>query len=224
MKERAMPRRHSFRVTGSGRSLAAILCSLFVMLLASEARALNPDRSLAQYQHTVWLQGNGAPADVHAFAQTPDGLLWMATATGLFRFDGTHFDLIESLGGVALPTASAQSVATDRSGHLWIGGWPLTGSASGKVNATNEAFEDRFVFAVTARNGKLTHISSTSTPGPCTRRTEGRIPVGVVPAVRRYCPCKEVSPHASHSWQAARSSHTQPRRSSRCTNDQRSPN
>jgi uncharacterized protein len=34
----------------------------------------------------------------------------------------------------------------------------VVGFASGKVKATNRAFEDHFVFAITVRNGKLTNI------------------------------------------------------------------
>jgi ketosteroid isomerase-like protein len=34
----------------------------------------------------------------------------------------------------------------------------VVGFATGKVKATNRAFEDHFVFAVTVRNGKLTNI------------------------------------------------------------------
>jgi uncharacterized protein len=32
------------------------------------------------------------------------------------------------------------------------------GFAKGKITATNRTFEDHFVFAITVRNGKLTHI------------------------------------------------------------------
>ena len=33
------------------------------------------------------------PGPVRAIAQTPDGYLWLATNTGLFRFDGIRFVL-----------------------------------------------------------------------------------------------------------------------------------
>lgn len=34
----------------------------------------------------------------------------------------------------------------------------MVGYATGRVKATNKAFEDHFVFAITVRNGKLTNI------------------------------------------------------------------
>jgi ketosteroid isomerase-like protein len=39
----------------------------------------------------------------------------------------------------------------------------LVGFAKGKVKATNKAFEDDWVFAITVRNGKLTNIREYST-------------------------------------------------------------
>jgi uncharacterized protein len=34
----------------------------------------------------------------------------------------------------------------------------VIGVATGRIKATNKTFEDRWVFAITVRNGKLTHI------------------------------------------------------------------
>src|SRR5580692_6023639 len=49
------------------------------------------DRNLAHLRHTAWTFKDGAPAEIYSLAQTPDGFLWLGTASGLFRFDGIRF-------------------------------------------------------------------------------------------------------------------------------------
>ncbi len=47
---------------------------------------------LAGYTRQVWQVSDGLPEQtVQAFAQTPDGYLWIGTTGGLVRFDGAHF-------------------------------------------------------------------------------------------------------------------------------------
>jgi hypothetical protein len=49
-----------------------------------------------QVGHDVWTFKEGAPETISALAQTADGYLWVGTATGLFRFDGTRFEPFHS--------------------------------------------------------------------------------------------------------------------------------
>jgi ligand-binding sensor domain-containing protein len=49
------------------------------------------DRNLAHLRHTAWAFKDGAPAEIYSLAQTPDGSLWLGTASGLVRFDGIRF-------------------------------------------------------------------------------------------------------------------------------------
>ncbi|WAC71902.1 histidine kinase [Roseateles sp. SL47] len=42
-------------------------------------------------EHFAWTDTRGAPGDVSAIAQSPEGLLWLATDRGLVRFDGENF-------------------------------------------------------------------------------------------------------------------------------------
>jgi len=61
---------------------------------------------------------DGAPASAYAFAQTPDGFLWVGTATGLYRYDGASFSQpwAGHLSGVAIVSLLAEA-----NGDLWIG-------------------------------------------------------------------------------------------------------
>ncbi len=51
--------------------------------------ALDPKRPLEQYIHDQWGEEQGYPGGaVTAFAETPDGYLWIGADKGLIRFDG----------------------------------------------------------------------------------------------------------------------------------------
>ena len=66
------------------------------LIAALPVLALNPDKSLLQYNCRAWTRQNGLPANgVKAIAQTRDGYLWLGTAQGLVRFDGVEFKLAE---------------------------------------------------------------------------------------------------------------------------------
>jgi ligand-binding sensor domain-containing protein len=66
------------------------LCVIGWTLLAicPRASALNPSLDISQYAHTAWTARDGFIGGVVAFAQTPDGYLWLGGPGGLFRFDG----------------------------------------------------------------------------------------------------------------------------------------
>ncbi|WP_426336930.1 sensor histidine kinase [Pseudoduganella sp. R-31] len=98
------------------RSLIAALA-----LAASCATQAAPARLLADYTHTAWTRLQGAPSDVVKFAQTRDGWLWIASPGGLHRFDGAHFERIESLAGHRLQSTSTMGLLATRDGGLWIG-------------------------------------------------------------------------------------------------------
>ena len=42
----------------------------------------------------------GAPGQIHAFAQTSDGYLWIAAPDGLYRFDGVSFERYKPRTGI----------------------------------------------------------------------------------------------------------------------------
>jgi len=94
-------------------TILAVLCpSLFGQ--APSAAKLHVGRDL-------WGFKEGAPETVIGLAQTSDGFLWLATPTGLFRFDGTRFELFHSPFGDHLLSTSIYSLFAPPSGGLWIG-------------------------------------------------------------------------------------------------------
>ena len=99
-----------------------------VPVIASTVRAnttvvanLSPRRRLSQYAHTAWTAKDGIPPPIRAIAQTPDGYLWLASGTGLYRFDGIRFVAWESLSSESLPSTTIWSLNVSPDGSLWIG-------------------------------------------------------------------------------------------------------
>ena len=80
-----------------------------------------PSRLLSDYTHNTWNGLNGAPNDVLKFAQTTDGWLWMATPTGLFRFDGIRFERMDKVQGHPLQSSNVLGLLGTPDGSLWVG-------------------------------------------------------------------------------------------------------
>src|SRR5258705_7838345 len=97
-------------------------CFLLVLFLASAVFALNPDRQISQYGHTVWrIQDGFFGGPVRSITQTTDGYIWVGTEAGLFRFDGVRFVSWSSQEVEQLPSTSITDLLGARDGSLWIG-------------------------------------------------------------------------------------------------------
>jgi signal transduction histidine kinase/streptogramin lyase len=118
---------------------AFFLCALFLSL-AARAEAFRPD-----YTHTTWRATDGAPLDIRSIAQTPDGMLWVGSTTGLYRFDGIEFKRF-SVSGMRLTLGRIQVLVARPSGELWI------------------ADDDDGLFVL--REGKLSDIAPAAGNGP----------------------------------------------------------
>ena len=100
--------------------LATVLASLLLVALP-RALALDPDRRISQYGHTVWRIQDGAISPPTNIAQTTDGFLWITTAQGLMRFDGVRFMPWQPPQGQNLPGTHFSAIFGSRDGSLWIG-------------------------------------------------------------------------------------------------------
>jgi signal transduction histidine kinase/ligand-binding sensor domain-containing protein len=81
-----------------------------------------------QLQHDSWRFKDGAPDNVRALAQTSDGFLWVGSSAGLYRFDGSKFELFRSPFREDLLSTNISSLCALPSGGLWVG--YLSGGAS----------------------------------------------------------------------------------------------
>ncbi|WP_155893957.1 sensor histidine kinase [Cystobacter fuscus] len=77
--------------------------------------------SLAHMHHTAWTERDGAPGNAYGLAQTPDGMLWIGSPLGLYRFDGVRFELYTAPDTGRPLTDEAYRLYVGRSGELWIG-------------------------------------------------------------------------------------------------------
>ena len=65
---------------------------LGILLVGAQALALDPSKTVFQYNIQTWNRQNGLPFNrISSIVQTPDDYLWMGTQNGLIRFDGIDF-------------------------------------------------------------------------------------------------------------------------------------
>ena len=95
-----------------------LLCGLAA--LVPSLHALDPNKSIFQFNVQNWTRQTGLPSDkVNSVTQTKDGYLWLGTQAGLVRFDGREFkvvpiDLPEARGLEVLKSSRAPD------GRLWF--------------------------------------------------------------------------------------------------------
>ncbi len=94
---------------------------LVVASTITSADALDPLRLNSQYARERWGSEKGfSGGSVSAFAQTPDGYLWIGTDKGLIRFDGFEFRVFEPAIPGLPQMGPVQSLLTDADGNLWV--------------------------------------------------------------------------------------------------------
>ena len=91
---------------------------IFLLCRVATAGALNPDRDIHQLALRSWGEKDGYPGN--ALAQTTDGFLWIGSDTGLFRFDGVHFERYVTSSGDQLPRMTVQSLLALPDDSLWM--------------------------------------------------------------------------------------------------------
>lgn len=99
----------------------SVCVTALCMLSGIGAHATGHEPSFSDLHHTAWRGDDGAPADIVAMAQTPDGFLWLGTGGGLFRFDGMRFELVDTVSGKDLRAGSVSALLATPAGQLFIG-------------------------------------------------------------------------------------------------------
>jgi hypothetical protein len=95
---------------------------VMAMLCPARLEALDPERSVYQYNCRTWRRDNGLPTNgVNALAVSRDGRLWLGTSLGLLHFDGIEFRLIEALANQGIAGHTVTSLASRDRGGVWFG-------------------------------------------------------------------------------------------------------
>jgi ligand-binding sensor domain-containing protein/two-component sensor histidine kinase len=95
------------------------VCRLLLALqLLVPLPALALDHETPDHTRTLWTERDGLPAnEILDIAQDHDGFLWLATTTGLVRFDGNRF-VLWRLG--ENPLIGIRTLYVARDGSLWL--------------------------------------------------------------------------------------------------------
>ncbi|MBU6411311.1 MAG: hypothetical protein KGR98_13075, partial [Verrucomicrobia bacterium] len=105
-------------MTQSKNSAAAGIVSAFLLVLSSSAAIVSTD---SKWFIHVWQSDQGLPNNkVTGIAQTADGFLWIATPTGVVRFDGSRFDKIPRETFAPGTRQRTSAVLGDPDGGLWF--------------------------------------------------------------------------------------------------------
>lgn len=94
-------------------------CALWLAIVAP-ASALDPTRAIPQYTHT-WYQEQLPQNTVLSIVQRRDGSMWFATFSGLARYSGAEFEVIDKRSAKTLESTAIMSLLEDKAGTLWIG-------------------------------------------------------------------------------------------------------
>lgn len=98
--------------------------SLFALTQWSQSRLYGRDVAveLAQRRLDTWRTKEGLPSrGVDAIVQAPDGYLWLASRSGLVRFDGVDFHVYNGSNTPELKSGMVRSIVVSPQGELWIG-------------------------------------------------------------------------------------------------------
>jgi signal transduction histidine kinase len=112
--------RSALTVSAYGAWIVVVILLLVTRLAHGDALAPGRDRALFELHHTSWTAKDGAPGDVNVLAQTTDGYIWLGTATGLYRFDGIHFERYAPLDQ-KLPARIVESLYATPDNGLLVG-------------------------------------------------------------------------------------------------------
>lgn len=98
---------------------AVIAANMLSPLFAVDAKAApEDDINYNTYIQTVYNGSNGLPGGMaNDIAQTKNGILWVGTYGGLYRYNGRGFRLMEEFETVK----NVNCLYTDESGRMWIG-------------------------------------------------------------------------------------------------------
>ncbi|MBR4538006.1 MAG: HD domain-containing protein [Clostridia bacterium] len=105
-----------------GSAAAAVLILCLVLGVSSPGRAeeipSTETKDYNDYVQSVYSSNNGLPCgEANDIAQTNDGVLWIGTYAGLYRYNGREFRWVDNYESVR----NVNCLYVDEEGRLWIG-------------------------------------------------------------------------------------------------------
>ena len=108
--------------SGNATGAALILCLLAGVTLSNPEPAygasLQETTDYNDYVQSIYSSNNGLPCgEANDIAQTNDGVLWIGTYAGLYRYNGREFRWVDNYESVR----NVNCLYVDEEGRLWIG-------------------------------------------------------------------------------------------------------
>jgi len=139
--------------------------TMLTLLLSDKTRNLHQWSAISQF--------HGLPSErINAIEQTPDGIMWFATDSGLAKFDGRR---VQSVSPENFLNKRILALKTDQSGALWIGTekgafrfdnnsfLPIPETADFSINSIAVSAENK-IFLSTENNSKDVFIEISQNP------------------------------------------------------------
>jgi signal transduction histidine kinase len=98
--------------------LSSLWLVLFAVFFVRDVNSFAQNQALKEMQHSTWTGHDGVPLGIRAIAMGPEGLLYLATYSNLYRFDGTLFEPVP-VAGVEF-TSAISDLCFTRQGDLLL--------------------------------------------------------------------------------------------------------
>jgi signal transduction histidine kinase/DNA-binding response OmpR family regulator len=150
-------------------AVSALAICVFVFVSAFPSYA--SESFISDYDYVIFNLDNGLEStSINTVLQTSDGYIWFGTYSGLYRYDGTRFTLIDSEGDIN----NVRALFADSDNGMWLG-----------TNDSGAAcfYEDRTAVYYTKQDG----LSSNTIRSFC-EGTDGTIYIGTAAALDAVYP------------------------------------
>lgn len=98
--------------------LLVIMIAVLYGNVPVQAKNLETEETFASYVQTIYNSENGLPCgEANAIAQTNDGILWIGTYAGLYRYGGNEMRLMDEYESIK----NVNCLYVDEEGRLWVG-------------------------------------------------------------------------------------------------------
>ncbi|MCP4547877.1 MAG: hypothetical protein GY835_15550 [bacterium] len=124
------------------QSTPTLLLIVVCMMFAAVPGSGQIQHDLGSFSATQWTMAHGLPTNVlRGLAQDPDGFLWIATLSGLVRFDGVEFETYDLTNTPELGNSQIGAIQIDGRGRIWViaHGWGVFVNRSGTFESPLEA-------------------------------------------------------------------------------------